>query len=59
MSDRFFWAKEQMSDSLKKNKWFANSLFYHEQPERIAHGRSFVMSDQSDSLTGAHLSWAI
>ena len=25
---------------------------------RIAHGRSFVISDLSDSLTVAHLSWA-
>ena len=27
--------------------------------ERITHGRSFVLSDLSDSLTVAHLSWAI
>ena len=35
----------------KKTEPFTNSLFYHEQPERIAHGCSFVMSDLSDSLT--------
>ena len=27
------------------------SLHYHDQPEQITHGRSFVMSDLSDSLT--------
>ena len=37
----------------------AHSLIYHERPERIAHGCSFFMCDLSDSLTVAHLSWAI
>ena len=32
-----------------------NLLIYHEQPEGVAHGCSFVMSDLSDSLTVAHL----
>ena len=36
----------------------AHLLIYHEQPERIAHSCSFVMSDLSNSLTVAHLSWA-
>ena len=35
----------------------AHSLTYHERPERIAHGCSFVMSDLSDSLTVALLIW--
>ena len=48
-----------LSDSLRKNKQFAHLLIYHEQPERITHGRLFVMSDLSDLLTVAHLSWAI
>ena len=30
-----------------------------ERPERFAHGRSFPLSDLSDSLTVAHLSWTI
>ena len=39
-----------MSDSLK-NEQFSHLLFFGEQPEQIAHGRSFVMSNLSDSLT--------
>ena len=39
-------------------EWIAHSLIYHERPERITHSRSFVMSDLSDLLTVAHLSWA-
>ena len=31
----------------------AHLLYYHERPEQIAHGCSFVMSDLSDSLTVA------
>ena len=34
-----------MSDSLKKRAIRSFALFYHEGPEKIAHGRSFVMSD--------------
>ena len=37
----------------------AHSLIYHERLEKIAHGRSFVLSNLSDSLTVTHLSWAI
>ena len=37
----------------------SQSLFSHEWPERFAHGRSFVMSDLNNSLTVAHVSWAI
>ena len=36
----------------------SNSLIYHEQPDRITHSRSVVMSDLSDLLTVVHLSWA-
>ena len=32
---------------------FSRSLFCHERPERIAHGRSFVKSDESNCLTVA------
>ena len=53
---KFLWAKEQMSNSLKKP---SNLLIYHEWPERIAHSHSFVMSDLSDSLTVDLLTWAI
>ena len=45
----------------KKYNFFeeiAHLLIYHEQPERIAHGCSFVMSDLSDSLMVALLLWA-
>ena len=68
----FLWAEEQMSDLLKKSvicsfsllSWAPWSncswlLFCHEQPERFAHCRSFVLSNLSDLLTVAHLSWAI
>ena len=41
-----------MSDSLR-------SFISSERPERIAHDRSFPLSDLSDSVTVAHLSWAI
>ena len=34
----------------------AHSLIYHERPEQIAHIRSFVMRDLSDSLMATHLS---
>ena len=41
---------------LAKIFWaIAHLLIYHERPERIAHGCSFVMSNLSDSLTVAHL----
>ena len=49
---------EQMSDLLKKMSDLlihsflvsdlSNSLIFGEQPERIAHGRSFMVSDLSD-----------
>ena len=51
--------KEQMSKSLVFFEQIAHSLIYHERPEKIAHGRSFVLSNLSDSLTVTHLSWAI
>ena len=50
---------ERISDLLQINERFAHLLFDHEHPERIAHGRSFVMSVLSDLLTVPHLSWAI
>ena len=36
----------------------SQALFWHEQPERFAHSRSFVLSNMSESLTFAHLIWA-
>ena len=36
-----------------------HELICHEQPERFAHSRSFVLSDLRESLTVAHLIWAI
>ena len=41
---------ERKSDSLMKKRASLPSLFCHEQPERIAHSRSFVKSDRSESL---------
>ena len=38
----------------KKNEQFTHLLFYHEQPEQFAQGRSFVMRDLSNSRTVAH-----
>ena len=71
----FFVSKRGNEQFAPKNKWFANSLFYHEQPEQIAHshsfvmtherpqqfahGRSFFLSNLSDLLPVVHLSWAI
>ena len=52
-SDRikhFLRKNEQMSDSLKKNVQFAHSLISGEQPKRIAHSCSFLVSDLSGSL---------
>ena len=47
------------NDRFAKKEWFAHLLFYHEWPEQIAHNRSFVMSDLSDLINVAHLSWAV
>ena len=42
----------------QKNTQFANSLIFVEQPERFAHGCSFLVSNLSESLTVAHFWWA-
>ena len=57
-----------LSDSLifceQKRKWAiclkkpSNSLIFPEQPEQIAHSRSFILSDLIKLLTFAYLSWA-
>ena len=39
-------------------KFLSKLLIYHEWPERITHGCSFVMSTLSDLLTVALLIWA-
>ena len=44
-----------MSDLANRSR----SLIWHERPERFAHRSKFVLSNLSDSLTVAHLSWAI
>ena len=51
----FFVSERANERFAKKNERFAHSLIYQ---ERIAHSRSFLMRDLSDSLTVAHLSWA-
>ena len=63
------WANEQFT---QKNERFTQSLIFvsemsdslislisSERSEQIAHDLSFPLSDLSDSLTGAHLFWAI
>ena len=45
---RFLRKNGRMSDWLKKT---SDLLIFGEQPERIAHGRSFLVSDLSDLLT--------
>ena len=42
----------------QKNEWYAHLLIYDEQPVKIVHSRSFVMSNLSNSLTVALLTWA-
>ena len=69
----FLWAKKA-NERLLKNKQAIRSFvllswatlanhsrlfFCHERLEQFAHGRSFGMSDLSNLLTVAHLSWAI
>ena len=53
-----FVSKRAIEQFAIKNKQFAHLLFYHEWPEQIAHSRYFVLSNLSDFLTVAHLSWA-
>ena len=70
---RFFLSNKVNERFAQKNERFDHSLIYHKQPEQIAqshsfvmsdlsefaHSRSFVLSDLSESLTVAHLIWAI
>ena len=42
------WANERFA---QKNEQFTPSLIFGERPERIAHGRSFLVSNLSDLLT--------
>ena len=58
------WAirSEKMSDLLICSFKMGNlseSLFWHERPERFAHSPSLILSNLSESLTVAHLIWAI
>ena len=46
---------ERITHVLQKIEPMSDLLIYHEQPERIAHGRSFDISDLSDLLTVALL----
>ena len=41
------WANEQFA---QKNEQFAHSLHFGERPERFTHGRSFLVSNLTDSL---------
>ena len=45
---RFLRRNEQFA---QKNEQFAHCLIFGERPEQISHGRSFLVSDLSDSLT--------
>ena len=47
-----FFNKKQLNEQFaQKNKRFAHSLIFGEQPEWIADGHSFLVSDLSDLLT--------
>ena len=48
---RFLPKNEQVA---QKNERFAHLLIFSEQPERFAHGHSFLVSDLSDSHMVAH-----
>ena len=55
----FFFVQKTYQKIWFKSPFFgrvAHSLIYHERPERIAHGRSFYLSDLSE---WAHERWAI
>ena len=49
------WANEPFAP---KNEQFTHSLIFGEQPERLAHDRSFPLSHLSKSLMVAHFWWA-
>ena len=55
--NRLFFVSKRANDRFAKK--MSNSLIYHELPELNTPGLSFVMSDLSDLLTVAHLSWMI
>ena len=57
-ANRLFFVSKRVNEQFAQKKWFDHLLFYHERPEQIAHGCSFVMSDLSDLLMVALLSWA-
>ena len=67
MSKKCKWAfakKKQAIRSFVLLSWatlanHSHSFFCHERLEQFAHSRSFGMSDLSNLLTVAHLSWAI
>ena len=48
------WANERFT---QKNKQFAHSLIFGEQPEQLAHGCSFWVSNLSKSLMVTHFWW--
>ena len=47
----FFCEKMSKWAIRSKNKWITHLLIFGERPERIAHGRLFLVSDLSDLLT--------
>ena len=59
MSESLIFCKKLANEWLaKKTEWFAHSLIFGEQPERIAHGCLFLVSDLSKLLKVAHFLWA-
>ena len=48
------WANERFAQN---DKQFTHSLIFGEQPKQFAHGRSFLVSDLSESLKVAHFWW--
>ena len=50
-----FWAKKWANERFaQKNERFAHLLLFGEQPEWLAHGRSFLVSNLSESLMVPH-----
>ena len=52
LGNRSFFAKKWANERFaQKKERFAHLLIFGERPEQFAHGRSFMLSDLSDSLT--------
>ena len=58
-ANHLFFVKKWATWAIRsKKERFAHLLIFGEQPERFAHGHSFLVSDLSESLMVAHFWWA-